>query len=211
MADAVTVHVEPACVSLIYAAGYEVSNDGWVDGASTCTTGTFIRGIPDEVVDGEVTTQPGGAAEGTFAWFTQNNDGGVGTDDVDGGTCETLSPVVAVGAGNQATVFVDYFHGQRDDGDDEEDGFSIELIDGDTDALLTTLVSIGDVTHNAVWGTVWTQHEDAPASVRLRVRATDGLSGGDLVEAGVDDVKICIDLPGLIFEDGFETGDTAAW
>ncbi len=211
VADDITVHVEPTCVGLVYLAGYEIDNDGWVDGASTCTTGTFIRGTPDEVIDGDVTTQAGGASEGTFAWFTQNNAGGAGTDDVDGGTCETLSPPVIVGSGRQVTAFVDYYHGQRDEGDDAEDGFSIEMIDGDTDALLTTLVSIGDVTNNAIWGTVWAQHEDAPGNVRLRVRATDGPSGGDLIEAGIDDVRICIGVQSSIFEDGFESGDTSAW
>ena len=209
--ELITIHVQPVCVDLIYAAGYEVDNDGWVDGASTCTTGTFIRGTPDEVVDGGITTQPDGAASGLFAWFTQNNFGGVGTDDVDGGTCETLSPSVNVGSGSLVTAFIDYFHGQRDEGDDAEDGFSIELIDADTEALLTTVVSIGDVTHNAVWTTAWTQHEGAPANVRLRVRATDGPGGGDLVEAGIDNVRICTGLVGGIFQDGFESGDTSAW
>ncbi len=208
---AIIVHVQPECVDLIYDAGYEVDNDGWVDGASTCTTGTFIRGTPDLVTDGGIITQVGGAATGTFAWFTQNNAGGVGTDDVDGGTCETLSPAVNVGAGSLVTAFIDYYHGQRDGEDDAEDGFSIELIDGDTDALLTTLVSIGDEATNAVWATVWTQHAAAPANVRLRVRATDGLTGGDLIEAGLDNVRICTGVPGGIFQDGFESGDTSRW
>ncbi len=207
----ITVEVQPVCENLIYSAGYEVDNDGWLDGASTCTTGTFIRGTPDEVIDGGITTQPDGAATGSFAWFTANNFGGVGTDDVDGGTCETLSPSVNVGAGTLVTAFVDYFHGQRDSADDDADGFSIELIDGDTGALLATLVSLGDVAHQAVWTNAWAQHADSPAEVRLRVRATDGTAGGDLVEAGVDNVRICTGLPEGIFTDGFESGDTTAW
>ncbi len=207
----IEIEVEPQCVDLLDTDDYEIDDEGWVDGASTCTTGTFIRGTPDLVVDGGITTQPDGAASGTFAWFTANNFGGVGTDDVDGGTCETLSPVVNVGAGSLVTVFTDYFHGQRDAGDDAEDGFSIELIDGATDALLATLVSIGDVSHNAVWDTAWAQHPNAPATVRLRVRATDGVGGGDLVEAGIDNVRICTGVTGSIFADGFESGNTSAW
>lgn len=207
----ITVSVEPPCIVLLAAAGFEVGNEGWVDGASTCTTGTFVRGTPDEVQDGGVTTQPAGASAGSFAWFTANNGGGVGTDDVDGGTCETLSPVVNVGVGGFVTAFVDYFHGQRDEGDDAEDGFSIELIDADTAAVLETLVEIGDVTSQAQWASVWLQHADAPENVRLRVRATDGLADGDLIEAGVDEVRVCIGLPDDIFGDGFESGDTSAW
>ena len=211
VSDVITVHVQPACVELINSAGYEASDDGWVGGASTCTTGTFIRGTPDQVVDGAVTTQPDGAASGVFAWFTQNNAGGVGTDDVDGGTCETLSPVVNVSGSSLVTTFVDYFHGQRDTGDDPEDGFSIELIDSDSNAVLSTLVSIGDATTNAVWSTAWSQHPNASNNVRLRVRATDGTADGDLIEAGIDNVQICIGVAGSIFQDGFESGNTTAW
>ena len=203
----IIVGIEPICVDLLDDDGFEVDNDGWIDGASTCSTGTFIRGTPDEVVD----TQPDGAATGTFAWFTQNNAGGAGTDDVDGGTCETLSPSVNVGIGNVVTAFVDYFHGQRDTGGDAEDGFSLELIDADTDSVLETLVNIGDVATSAVWTSVWTQHENAPANVRLRVRATDGVASGELIEAGIDNVRICSGVPGGIFFDGFESGDTTAW
>jgi hypothetical protein len=207
----ITINVVPVCQDLIYSAGYETDNDGWVDGVSSCTTGTFIRGTPDEVIDGVITTQVDGAATGTFAWFTQNNAGGVGVDDVDGGTCETLSPSVNVGSGSFVTAFVDYYHGQRDDGDDPEDGFSLELIDGDTDALLATLVSIGDQTNNAIWATVWTQLPGAPTNVRLRVRATDGTASGDIIEAGIDNIRICTSLTDNIFQDGFESGGTSAW
>ena len=209
--DSITVYVEPVCVSVLYSSDYESDDGGWIDGAGTCSTGTFIRGTPDEVVTGDVTTQVGGSAGGTFSWFTQNNAGGAGSDDVDGGTCETLSPSVSVGAGTFIAAFVDYFHGQRDDGDDAGDGFSIELIDADTEAVLETLVDIGDVTHNAVWTGAWQQHENAPANVRLRVRATDADASGDLVEGGIDNVRICIGLTDDVFADGFESGDAGAW
>lgn len=207
----VTIYVEPECFTLQYSAGYETDDDGWVEGLSSCTTGNFIRGTPDEVIDGGIITQPDGAATGTFAWFTANNGGGVGTDDVDGGTCETLSPVVNVGAGSQVTAFVEHFHGQRDQGDDSQDGFTIELVEGNTGVVLATLVNIGDVTHEAVWTTAWKQIDSSPETVRLVVSATDGEAGGDLVEGGVDDIRICVGPTDLIFEDGFESGSTSAW
>ncbi|MEM8997432.1 MAG: reprolysin-like metallopeptidase, partial [Acidobacteriota bacterium] len=80
----ITLTVEPACVDEVYSAGYESDAGGWVDGNSTCSTGTFIRGTPDPASGGAVVTQVDGAASGTFAWFTANNAGGAGTDDVDG-------------------------------------------------------------------------------------------------------------------------------
>ena len=209
--DSITVYVEPVCASILYESDYESDDGGWVDGASTCSTGTFIRGTPDEVVTGDVTTQVGGSAGGTFSWFTQNNGGGAGVDDVDGGTCETLSPVVNVGAGSFIAVFVDYFHGQRDEADDAGDGFSIVLVEANTGMELETLVDIGDVTHNAVWTGAWVQHDNAPAEVRLRVQASDAAGGGDLVEGGIDNVRICLGQMDDVFADGFETGDTSAW
>ncbi len=209
--DSVTVYVEPVCAAVLYETGFESDDGGWIDGASTCSTGTFIRGTPDEVVTGATTTQVGGSAGGTFSWFTANNGGGAGVDDVDGGTCETLSPAVNVGAGNLIAVFVDYFHGQRDEADDAGDGFSIVLVEGNTGLELETLVDIGDVTHNAVWTGAWVLRDNAPVSVRLRVQASDGAASGDLVEGGIDNVRICLGLTDDIFTDGFESGDTTVW
>ena len=215
--DQITISVLPSCPAELYATDFEADDGGFVDGASTCTTGTFIRGTPDFVSDGGITTQPAGAAGGTFAWFTQNNGGGVGVDDVDGGICETLSPSVNVGAGNAVTVIVDYFHGQRDANDDAGDGFTLELINADTGAVLDTLVNIGDVANNAVWTNTFTSVGSSPANVRLRVRATDAAAGGDLVEAGIDNVRICsagpvctvdADCDNGLFCDGVETCNT---
>ncbi|MEM6797226.1 MAG: hypothetical protein AAF725_24855, partial [Acidobacteriota bacterium] len=152
-----------------------------------------------------------GASSGTFAWFTANNGGGVGTDDVDSGTCETLSPVVSVAPGTVLTALVDYFHGQRDGGDDPADGFVLDLIDGTTGALVANLVTLGDVATNAEWTTAFARDDTPPASVRLRARVTDGTGGGDLVEAGLDNVRLCTGLGPGIFTDGFELGSTAAW
>ncbi len=44
-------------------------------------------------------------------------------------------------------VSVDYFHGQRDAGDDAGDGFTIEVLNNGS--VVDTMVSIGNVTNNA--------------------------------------------------------------
>ncbi|GJM11435.1 MAG: hypothetical protein DHS20C11_37110 [Lysobacteraceae bacterium] len=201
----IMLSVEPPCVFLLDSNDFETDNDGWADGNNTCTTGAFIRGTPDQVDAGGVITQPDGASSGSFAWFTANNAGGAGTDDVDGGTCETLSSPLFVGAGSDVTAFVDYFHGQRDTGDDSRDGFQLEILDADTDAVLESMVEIGDVATNAVWTSTWTQFSSASANIRLRVRTTDGTADGDLVEGGVDNIRICLGSapPDVIFEDTF--------
>lgn len=189
--DHITVSILPDCQGVLYEATFEAGDDGFFDGASTCEAGTFVRGIPDPEVSGGVTTQPDGAAEGAYAWFTQPNPGGPDDVDVDGGTCETLTRPIEVGAGAWIAVFVDYFHGQRDRGDDPHDGFTIELVDAGTGHVLDTLVSIGDVTHQAVWTSTFSVFGWTPESVLLRVRVTDGPAAGDVIEAGIDNVVMC--------------------
>ena len=121
-------------------ADFSAGAGGWTQGADTCTTGSFIVGTPD------ATAWQVGSGNPGQAFFTANNGGGIGTDDVDGGTCEALSPVVDCGGQEAAEVTLDYYHGQRDAGDDASDGFTIEVLnDG---VVVDTVVSIGDVTNN---------------------------------------------------------------
>ena len=171
----------PDCTNEISGQDFESGAQGWTaSGASTCTTGTFIVGTPDST-----DWQPGSGNPGQ-AFFTQNNPGGIGTDDVDGGTCEALSPVVS-GSGNMTIIF-DYYHGQRDAGDDSGDGFTVEVLNNGS--VVDTPVSIGDVTNGALWTTAWTTISNA-GNVQLRVRATDAAAAGDIVEAGIDNVQFC--------------------
>ena len=170
------------CVVCLHDVDFESGAGGWTQGADTCTTGSFVAGTPDAT-----DWQPGGGNPGQ-AFFTQPNPGGVGTDDVDGGTCEALSPSVAAGAESEVLVSLDYFHGQRDAGDDAGDGFTIEVLNNGV--VVDTLVSIGDVTNTAGWTSVSTTVAN-PGNVQLRVRATDAAAGGDIVEGGVDNVLIC--------------------
>jgi hypothetical protein len=163
--------------------------NGWTT-SGTCSTGTFTVGTPDAVVNGGVTTQLGGDhTTGTGnAWFTQPNTGGAGIDDVDGGECINTSPNYAVTEASDVSVW--YFHGQRDAGDDPAGDFFFLEISRNGGSTWSTLASFGDVTVNAAWTQVTTTA--APGeTVRFRVRASDGTTDGDLVEAGIDDVSIC--------------------
>ncbi|RMH23184.1 MAG: hypothetical protein D6696_01335, partial [Acidobacteria bacterium] len=191
--------------------------NGWTPGADTCSTGTFIVGSPDAVTNGGVNTQVGGdhTTGSGNAFFTQNNFGGAGTDDVDGGTCEALSPTVDASSASAVDVTLWYFHGQRDAGDDANDGFTIEILNNG--AVAATPVAIGDVTSNAAW-TQMTATVSNPGNIQVRVRATDAAGAGDLVEAGIDDVQICpSDAPPpppppppgtCVVDDDFEGGAT---
>lgn len=164
---------------------FESGMGGWTTGGS-CTTGTFTTGTPDQVVNGGVTTQLGGAQDGSSALFTQPNSGGAGSDDVDGGECVATSPIYNVTAASDVSLY--YFHGQRDAGDDANDGFNLEVsVNGGS---YSSLASLGDVVSNAAW-TLQNFTAAAGDTLQLRVRASDAAGAGDLVEAGIDNLKIC--------------------
>jgi hypothetical protein len=205
----------PSCDNELHAATFETGADGWSNnGASSCSTGDYVQGTPTQQTNSGVTTQVGGAATGSGAWFTATNSS-AGNADVDGGTCDSRSPSLAAAAGD-VTIAFDYFHGQRDSGDDASDGFVIDVLNNGT--VIDTIVDIGDVQTNAAWTPVSTTLTLGSASnIQLRVRTTDGAGAGDLVEGGIDNVQICGDAGdpppptgGCSVDDDFESG-TNGW
>ena len=197
----------PPSGNCFYEGGFEVTPDGWATGSgNSCTTGTFVRGTPNQQTTGGLITQVGGAAAGSGAWFTAPNSS-LGNADVDGGTCETLSPAVNASSANAVEVSLAYFHGQRDAGDDSTDGLTIEVLNNGS--VVDTIVDIGDVQTGAAWTNVSSVVSN-PGTIQLRVRATDGPGPGDIVEAGIDEVSICpTDAPPpptCAVENGFEAG-----
>lgn len=212
--DSVTVTVAgpsgcPTGTTLLHEASFDSGADGWTNNAaSTCTTGDFVQGTPTEVINGGVTTQVGGNASGAGSWFTATNGGGAGVNDVDGGTCDTRSPSVSVAAGT-VSISLDYFHGQRDAGDDASDGFVVDVLNNGS--VIGTLVNFGDVTNNAAWTPASGTFTASAGTLQLRARATDGAGPGDLVEGGLDNVEICgtegdPNPGGCTVEDNFEAG-----
>lgn len=184
----------PACGTILHQTDFESGANGWIhsSSASTCTTGDWVVGDPNEVVNGGVTTQLGddNTPNGVNAFFTQPNTS-AGSDDVDGGVCTALSPTINASAFASVDVTVNYYHGQRDAGDDPgDDFFRIELSNDGGNTFTTNLASIGDVTSNAAWTQVTTTVSN-PDQIQLRVQASDGAGPGDLVEAGIDDVLVC--------------------
>jgi len=167
--------------------GFESDSTGWANGASTCTTGAYVRANPTLVTDGGVTTQPSGSHAGSFSMFTATNSS-AGVNDVDGGNCILNSPTWGVSAASTLSVW--YFHGQRDAGDDPTGDFFRLEYSTNGGSTWTTLASTGDSTRNASW-TNATASIPAGSNVNLRVQCSDGAATGDLVECGVDDVSIC--------------------
>jgi hypothetical protein len=163
---------------------------GWSNsGASTCTTGAYVLGTPTFVSNGGVVTQPAGdhtTGSGNAIFTAFNSSAGV--DDVDGGNCILDSPVWSVSEASELSVW--YFHGQRDNGNNNTQDFFRLEVSTNGGSSYTPVVSIGDDTSQAVW-TQATASIPAGSSVRLRVQASDAGTSGDLVEGGIDDLRIC--------------------
>lgn len=167
------------------------TSTGWSNSpTSNCSTGAYVRDNPTEVTSSGVVTQVGGDAQGDgFALFTSSNSS-AGVNDVDGGVCVAVSPSIAVS--DASTLSLNWFHGQRDTGDDASgDFFEIEYsLNGGVS--YSSLVSVGDVRTQAQWRAANTS-VPAGSNVLIRMSTSDGGSAGDLIEGGIDAVSICPD------------------
>jgi len=156
-------------------------------------TGAFTIADPTAQTTSNVQTQPEDdhSASGINAFFTATNTS-EGADDIDGGVSIATSPVYTIPENSNLSIW--YFFGQRDANDDSGDYFILEYsIDGGTNFI--TLASYGDETVQAQW-TEATVEIPENSSLVIRVSAADGLSNGDIIEAGIDDLvvtKICED------------------
>jgi extracellular elastinolytic metalloproteinase len=164
---------------------FEANTDNWIIGTSTCTTGTYVDGNPTQQVS-TVVTQPNGSASGVHSIFTATNSS-AGVNDVDGGNCvvETINPYVVAAP---STLSINWFHGQRDAGDDPSgDFFNVQYrVNGGS---WVNVVSRGDVQSVAAWTNATAQ---VPAgNIDVRVQCSDGAGPGDIVECGIDDLSIC--------------------
>ncbi len=175
----------PNGTTLLHSADFESTTSGWTQGNDSCSTGAFVRGTPNSVTNG---VQLDGGADGTQGAFFTAPNSSAGVDDVDNGTCEALSPVIDANGFGTVEVFLSYFHGQRDAGDDANDGFRVDVLSNS--AVVDSPAVIGDVTSNPSWTPLSTTINN-PGNLQLRVRATDAAGEGDLVEAGVDSVLVC--------------------
>ena len=178
--------------AVILANDFEEAGEAWTtDPSNTATAGTWVR------IDPNATSyQPGDdttPAPGVNAWITgQNTDDG--TNDVDNGVAASRSPVIDLSAHPHARLNLNYFFGQRDPGDDPSGDFlKLSLSNNGGTTFPIDLITIGDVTSAASWRNFQVDLDNLlpmTAQVMLRVQAADGISTGDLVEGGLDDIVI---------------------
>ena len=162
------------CGAILHATDFEAGANGWLHSVadSTCVRGDWVVGDPDLVAKRGVTTQPEDdhTPAGVNAFFTQPNTGGAGRHDVDRGVCTALSPVIDATTEASVQITLWYYHGQWDQGDGGSgDFFSVDLSTDGGATFTTNLVTIGDVTSNAIWKPV-TATVANPGLLRLRVQ-----------------------------------------
>jgi hypothetical protein len=180
-------------------------------------TGEFVVDAPHGTFNG-VPAQPSAAAEGDQCLFTgRNPNGQVSRSDVDFGEVVALSPVFDASA--MATLELEmwrwYYIFRL--GLDSADYFAID-VSTNGGGIWTNLEYLGnsDSGFNA-WNQVsFPLHDAVPltSTMRIRIRASDGENQWNYLEAAIDGVHIygpnaCTST--LIFEDGFESGDTTHW
>ncbi|MBU1699406.1 MAG: hypothetical protein KJ831_04595 [Candidatus Eisenbacteria bacterium] len=176
---------------VLYLADFETDEGGWSqDPSHTAETGAFVRVDPNGTgfqPEDDTTPDPG-----VYAWITGQNSS-EGTDDVDGGTSASQSPIWNLSAVTEAQVRLNYFHGQRDYGDDSGDFFRIDLSNDGGATYPVNLVFVGDITHQANWiefSADLGSEIPLTSQMRIRVQARDNNISGDIIEAGLDDVMI---------------------
>ena len=175
-------------VPVILVNDFESGDHGWsIDPAESASSGSFVRIDPNPT-----SFQPGDDVSdpGTFAWITAQNSSD-GVDDVDNGIAATRSPAYDLSGYDAVLLDLWYFFGQRDSGDDPGDFFSLDL-SGDGGSNWVNLVSVGDQLSPAIWKQLKVEVQDYVSlsdQVRIRVQAADGAATGDLVEAGVDEIR----------------------
>lgn len=164
------------------------TNRGWVanpNGTDTATTGRFERGDPEATTSGGQTYQQGTTTSGVNCLVTGRLAGtSVGANDIDGGVTSIRSPSIALPTGRTLTLSLRYYLAHQTNASNAD--FLRVRVNG-------TLVfeRLGAATNvPAAWQSASVNVSSfAGQSVTITVEAADA-SGGSLVEAAVDDVRI---------------------
>ncbi|MFT4541940.1 MAG: choice-of-anchor B domain-containing protein [Planctomycetota bacterium] len=166
---------------------------GWSSGAAgdTATTGIWTRVNP---VGTSAQPEDDHSQPGTNCWVTGQGvvGGGLGDNDIDGGTTTLLSATLDLS--NASSPTISYWRWYSNDQNGTVDDSLVIDISPNGNNNWTNVETIGPGHPEASGG--WFQHtfEVAPlvnltANVRLRFRASDG-GGGSIVEAAIDDLSV---------------------
>ncbi len=180
--------LQAGSLPVIYGNDFENAGTEWqVDESQTTSIGAFVRIDPNPTAyqPGDDTTPD----PGSNAWVTGQNTT-ESQDDVDSGIVATRSPDFDLSIYPRVRLSVNYFHGQRDGGDDPDgDGFKIQA-SSDGGESWVSLVEIGDRASTPEWRNLTAELGDVielTERVRFRIQVSDGPGESDIVEGGIDD------------------------
>ncbi len=190
-----------ACLTPVFEDDFESGNaNGWSFRAagSTASTGDWLIGDPIGTVDSGTSeqSQPNGPYAGGACAFTAQNPGGAaGTDDVDSGVVYLESPTIDLSAVDIAQLSYVRWHYCRNEGD--PDDYFIAQVSNNNGATWTTLETL-DYTQSP---NEWTPRAFGldsfvalTSTMKIRFGASDGPSGGTLVESAIDNFVIAGNL-----------------
>lgn len=170
------------------------ANDSWVGGVpgDTASTGAWTRGNP---VGTDAQPEDDNSAAGADCWFTGQGaqGGGLGANDVDGGSTTLTTRVYDVSALIDPTVSYFRWYSNDEGGNPNEDVFDVEISD-DGGGSWTLLERVGPSGPSTTGGWIRASFRVADfvtltSDLRLRFIAEDA-NGGSIVEAAIDDFEI---------------------
>ncbi|MEV6521431.1 metallophosphoesterase [Longispora sp. NPDC051575] len=177
----------------VFADDFE-SDKGWTvnaAGTDTATSGRYERGDPEQTTDptSGIVEQRGDTTSGSNCLVTGRLAGsGDGANDVDGGVTSIRSPQITVPATGSSALSFSYTYSFGDN-TTSADYLRVKVVDGTTGSTVLEKLGAG-----AKVAGVWQQatvnlSSYAGRTVHLLVETADA-SGGSLVEAAVDDVRV---------------------
>jgi RHS repeat-associated protein len=175
------------------------TDKGWardLEGTDTATKGLWERDNPASTTYNGLDYQLGTTPSGSYSLVTDNRAGANAYYyDVDGGLTTISSPEIALPAGGSGYLLeFDYNFAYRSDWS-STDRFSVYVVTGPTETKLFEIID-----NNGIAAGQWKNEQFdlsgyAGETIRIRFEAEDDTAKGVLVEAQVDDFRICYEEP----------------
>ena len=167
---------------------------GFSEGApgDNATTGIWVRVNP---IGTGAQPEDDNTASGTIAWITGQGSvgGGLGENDIDGGTTSLVSNQIDLSATESATISYARWYSNNAGAAPNADVFEVFVSDddGQTYSLVETVGPAGAGTSGGWIETGFNVSDfvDLNSTIRVKFVASD-LGEGSVVEAGIDDVRI---------------------
>tara|TARA_R110002073_G_scaffold336260_1_gene531377 strand:- start:122829 stop:125216 length:2388 start_codon:yes stop_codon:yes gene_type:complete len=156
------------------------------------TTGVWVRVNPNGTA---AQPEDDNTASGTIAWVTGqgNAGGGIGDNDVDGGTTSLVSNQIDLSSTESATISYARWYSNNAGATPNTDVFNVFVSDDDGQnyVLVETVGPTGNGTSGGWIETGFNVGDfvDLNSTIRVKFVASD-LGDGSIVEAGIDDVRI---------------------